>query len=223
VPTFVSLIRHGQTSWNAAGRWQGHAHVPLNDEGRKQAAQLGEYLAAQNGKIAPIEAIYSSDSSRAYETAQIIANCLGHSEVIADARLREIDMGEWQGMTKEEIRTWDSERYEQVMRDGFHIPRPGGESSGQVQARALLALESIVTNHPDSHVLVVTHGGTIRNILDGLGVWEGKPADIGNTSLTRLKHSFDLVQEENTVALWEIDLFNMQNHLVARANSTQEE
>jgi broad specificity phosphatase PhoE len=217
VPTYVSLIRHGQTPWNATGRWQGHAHVPLNDQGRQQAAQLANYLAQQQEDIA---AIYSSDLSRAYETAQIISNRLG-KPVIADGRLREVDMGEWQGLTKEEIKLWDSERYEMVMRDGFHNPRPGGESGSQVQTRAVIALEAIVAQHPESHVLVVTHGGTIRHILDALKVWNDKPADIGNTSLTRIRHY--PTNGSAKAALWELDLLNMQDHLVARTKSTQEE
>src|SRR5260370_4131906 len=139
MPTLITLIRHGETSWNAQGKWQGHAHVPLNDEGRRQAARLAEYLAESNGDIT---AIYASDSVRAYETAQIIGARLGKS-VVPDVRLREIDMGEWQGLTEDEVRTWDAERYAEVMSDPVNIARPGGASSLQVGLHAITTLAEI--------------------------------------------------------------------------------
>src|SRR6185369_7089516 len=98
--THITLIRHGQTPWNATGRWQGHAFVPLNDEGRRQATRLAKHLLPIADEIT---AIYSSDLVRASETAEIIAARL-EKTVRVDVRLREIDMGEWQGLTGDEIR-----------------------------------------------------------------------------------------------------------------------
>src|SRR5688572_6765371 len=82
MPTRITLLRHGQTSWNVIGRWQGHGAVPLNEAGRRQAEVVGEYLAEVNFEV---DYIYSSDLSRAAETAQIIARHL-NMEVLYDQR-----------------------------------------------------------------------------------------------------------------------------------------
>jgi broad specificity phosphatase PhoE len=87
------LARHGQTDWNAQRRYQGHASVPLNETGRRQAAALGQRLAHEG-----IEAIYSSDLPRAWMTAQTIAAACG-LPVQPEPRTREMDFGEWQGRT----------------------------------------------------------------------------------------------------------------------------
>src|SRR5690348_989834 len=113
MPTRITLVRHGETAWNKDKRVQGHAHVPLNDEGRRQAMLLAEHLLPTAGDIT---AIYSSDLLRAMETSTYIANRIGKT-VVPDVRLREIHMGEWQGLTPAEIRAWDSERYERIMKD----------------------------------------------------------------------------------------------------------
>src|SRR5713226_4025766 len=210
--TLITLIRHGETSWNAQGKWQGHAHVPLNDEGRRQAARLAEHLAVADGDIT---AIYASDSVRAYETAQIIGARLGKL-VVPDVRLREIDMGEWQGLTSDEVRAWDAERYAEVMSDPVNIARPGGESSLQVAIRAISALDEIAERHRDQHVLAVTHGGTIVNTLRELGLWRDETGHIGNTSMSRLLYD---AASDNP---WSLDVVNVLVHLEAeRAQSEQ--
>src|SRR5262245_59087925 len=131
--TRVSLIRHGETAWNVNGRWQGQAPVPLNDEGRRQAALLGEHLRPQ---AAEIVAIYSSDSLRARETAELIAGPLGKI-VSLDRRLREIDLGEWQGLTDEEVRAWDGERLQAVRAAPWDALRLGGGRQREVAARVV--------------------------------------------------------------------------------------
>src|SRR5712691_6348769 len=85
------LVRHGETDWNAEHRWQGHADVPLNARGRKQAKALAEELAPQG-----VDAIYTSDLSRARDTAAIVGERLG-VPVVLDPDLREIDVGSREG------------------------------------------------------------------------------------------------------------------------------
>ncbi|HEY5099343.1 MAG TPA: histidine phosphatase family protein, partial [Gaiellaceae bacterium] len=97
--TTLLLVRHGETDWNAERRWQGHADVPLNDRGREQARVLAEQLTGES-----IDAIYSSDLSRARDTADIVGVRLG-VPVVVDADLREIDVGPIEGMTAEETGT----------------------------------------------------------------------------------------------------------------------
>ena len=101
--TTILFARHGETDWNRARRYQGHADESLNELGRAQARQLAEELSART-----ISAVYSSDLRRASETAEIVAASLGLS-VSLDARLREIDVGSWQGICHADLdgRPWD--------------------------------------------------------------------------------------------------------------------
>ncbi|MBN1967008.1 MAG: histidine phosphatase family protein, partial [Anaerolineae bacterium] len=122
--TRVYGIRHGETAWNASGRWQGHAAVPLSDTGLEQARILARYLAQNGPRFA---ALYSSDLLRAMQTAQAIAGALD-LPVCPDTRLREVDTGEWQGMTRTEVEAWDAERYAAFQANWHEVPIPGGES-----------------------------------------------------------------------------------------------
>ena len=95
--TTLILVRHGETDWNRDGRWQGHADRSLNDRGREQSRALADALAGED-----VAAVYASDLSRARETAEIVAARLGRP-VGVDARLREVDVGGWSGLTMAEI------------------------------------------------------------------------------------------------------------------------
>ena len=138
--TTILLARHGETQWNRDGRYQGHADPPLNDLGRTQAGVLAESLDGE-----ALDAVYSSDLSRAHETAEIVASRLG-LPVERDAGLREIAVGSWQGLTRAE-------------RDGLEWD---GESYEEHRQRVLEALHRIAERHPEGRVLVVAHGGTVR-------------------------------------------------------------
>jgi probable phosphoglycerate mutase len=94
--TDLLVVRHGQSEWNAIGRWQGHADPPLSELGRRQA-----YVAS--AAIGAVDGIVSSDLLRAAETAAIIAQQLGVGPVVVDQRLRERDVGQWTGLTRVEI------------------------------------------------------------------------------------------------------------------------
>jgi probable phosphoglycerate mutase len=137
------LVRHGETDWNAEGRLQGQTDRPLSDFGRRQARQLAEELAGDQ-----VEAIYSSDLSRARETAKIVAERLG-LPVVLDPDLREKNWGTWEGLTA-------------VERDCVEFV---GESTAAHQERMLRALRWISERQPaDGRVLVVTHGGSMRRV-----------------------------------------------------------
>jgi broad specificity phosphatase PhoE len=155
------LVRHGETEWNATKRAQGQADVPLNDAGRMQAEAAAAQLDGVN-----LAAVYSSDLSRAIDTAEPIARA--HDlEVITDPAFREIDQGEWEGLGLKEIRR----RWPELWGPARHYAqRPGGESPEQVQKRALEALARVVERHNGGPVAIVSHGGTIRWIAaDALG------------------------------------------------------
>ncbi len=143
--TTLLLARHGETDWNRDGRWQGWADPPLNEEGREQARRLAEQL-----RTTPFDAVYSSDLRRAHETADLVSAPHG-VPVVADPGLREIDVGDWSGLTRAEI--------EMRFPDG---ERPGGETREEHLARVLQAVERIARAHPGERVLLVSHGGTMR-------------------------------------------------------------
>jgi broad specificity phosphatase PhoE len=140
--TTLLLVRHGETDWNAESRLQGHTDRPLNDLGRRQAAQLAEALAGDG-----VAAIWSSDLARARETAEIVGARLGLS-VQLDPDLREKNWGTWEGLTPPER--------EEVAFEG--------ESTEAHRERTLAALRRIGARHPDETVLVVTHGGSLRRV-----------------------------------------------------------
>jgi len=183
-PTRVLCIRHGETDWNAAGRWQGHAPVPLNAAGYAQSQALGRYLARNGWGIA---AIYSSDLPRAMQTAQAIAEALG-LVVRPDSRLRETDLGEWQGLTREEVLAWDAERYAAYLADWRRIPAPGGEARLAVGARARAAFDEIAAHHAGQTVALVTHGGTLGMLLETLFGPLERPS-LTNTSITVIERT----------------------------------
>lgn len=151
------LVRHGETEWNATHRWQGFTGPPLNGSGVKQAEELAADLAA-----APVEAVYSSDSIRALQTAEFVARPHGLA-VRKDVRLREVNFGEWEGLTREQI----NERYAGAFRrwDECKLAAPtGGETDLEMAARVIEAVNDIAEKHRDELVVVVTSGGPIRAV-----------------------------------------------------------
>ena len=154
--TRIWLVRHGETEWNATKRAQGQADVPLNEAGRLQAQEAAAQLDGVN-----LAGVYSSDLSRAVDTAEPIARSHG-LEVATDPAFREIDQGEWEGLLLDEIRS----RWPELWGPARHyLKRPGGESPEQVQKRALGGLARVVEHHPGGTVAIVSHGGTIRWIV----------------------------------------------------------
>lgn len=150
------MIRHGETEWNATRRAQGQVDVPLNDAGRLQA----EEAAAQLDGVSLV-GVYSSDLSRAVDTAEPIARSQG-LEIVTDPAFREIDQGDWEGLALDEIRS----RWPELWGPARHyVGRPGGESPEEVQRRALEGVARVVERHPSGAVAIVSHGGTIRWIV----------------------------------------------------------
>jgi len=153
--TTLLLTRHGETEWNRTHRWQGFTGPPLNEAGRRQANELAARL-----ETIDIDAIHSSDTVRAVETAAIVGARLG-LEVTQDPRLREVNFGEWEGLTRHEI----NERYAGAFSewDACKLATPtGGESDVRMAERVIESLLDIATQHGDERVLVVTSGGPIR-------------------------------------------------------------
>jgi broad specificity phosphatase PhoE len=189
--TRIHLVRHGETDWNRELRWQGHSDPPLNERGRDQARRLADALAP-----IPFAAVYSSDLSRASETAEIVASRLGLA-VTVDPALREIDVGSWEGLTLEEIeaRTPDAvARWEAKGEHGWE----GGERHEQMAARVREAVYSIAARHEGEEVLVVSHGGPIR-ALKSLAAGLDYPRDRRSVPYTGNCEVFAIAVRDGTV------------------------
>ncbi len=154
--TRILLARHGVTDDTQARRYGGRMDVPLNEEGRRQAALLGKRLAGER-----IDRAFSSDLARARQTAEIVL--AGRPlKAVADPRLRELHFGLWEGLTHEDILSRHGPAYREWLGDPL-LPVPSGESIGLLQDRVLRCLEEI--RHDGETILVVTHGGPIAVLL----------------------------------------------------------
>lgn len=154
--TTLLLVRHGETDWNHDGRWQGGSNTSLNETGREQARALANTL---DGTV---DAIYSSDLTRARETAEILADRL-RLEVHLDERIRERGFGAWEGLTTAEV----EERYadeHRLWRLGEGPGAADAEPFDIFAARISSFLDELLDRHPEDEVLVVAHGGSIRVI-----------------------------------------------------------
>ena len=149
----IVLWRHGRTEWNKDNRFQGQADIGLDSVGIEQAAAAAPLLAA----FAPV-AVYSSDLSRAYRTATALADLTGLS-IQTDKRLREIDVGTWEGLHGSEVREQNPDLAERLWRGEDVRRSPTGESPSEVAQRVAEALTEIAEAAPDgSTVVVATHG-----------------------------------------------------------------
>jgi broad specificity phosphatase PhoE len=160
--TRLLLVRHGATTATEEGRFSGSTGVELSEEGRWQAARLGERLSTHN-----LTAVYSSPLSRALDTARIVAAHCRLEPVIRDG-LREIGHGRWEGLKREEVERDFADEYAAWDADPFTFAPEGGESGVAVLARALPVIREIVTAHPGEQVLVVAHKATLRLLLSSL-------------------------------------------------------
>jgi broad specificity phosphatase PhoE len=173
------LVRHGQTAYNATGRVQGWLDVPLDDIGKMQALSVGRRFANKR-----INAIYTSPLSRAAETAKAIAAACNR-EVILDLRLREYNMGDWTGLTGDEIA---------ATTPGQHLASleaqiPNGESATDMRNRVESFLTDVVAKHTSREMVVaVSHGGTLGMVVAAMLNMPSvrrQPFTFGNTAITK--------------------------------------
>ncbi|MEO7371549.1 MAG: histidine phosphatase family protein [Ilumatobacteraceae bacterium] len=168
--TELLVVRHGQSEWNAIGRWQGHADPALTELGRRQA-----FVAAAS--IGAVDGIISSDLMRAAETAAIIAQQLGVGPVIVDARLRERGVGEWTGLTRSEIdKGWPGWLDDDRRPEGF-------EDTDSVLARVIDAFGTILSTTLPGSYLVVSHGGVLRSLAKSNGLDDLPIANLAGLTL----------------------------------------
>jgi alpha-ribazole phosphatase len=200
------LVRHGETDWNTERRYQGQLDVPLNGRGEWQAQLAGRALAGE-----AIERIVSSDLRRAFQTARAIAAACS-LPVTADARLREISFGSWEGLNYDQILEQDGDAYRRWKENPVENAPTGGETLAVTEQRVLSLWQEIKEIDLET-VALVSHGGTLRILLSYLlklppeSFWETK---LGNASITTLRVNHSAVT---------VDVLNDMRHWQAHAES----
>ena len=184
--TRILAIRHGETAWNVDSRIQGQLDIPLNELGRWQAAQLAHAVAGEG-----LQAVYTSDLQRAYETARAVGRGAG-LPLRTDPGLRERSFGEFEGHTFKEIEAqWPEQSLRWRRRDPEYGPA-GGESLRQFYERCVATATRIAAAHPGQAIALVAHGGVMdclyraatRVDLQAPRSWQ-----LGNASINRLLHT----------------------------------
>lgn len=173
--TSLYLVRHGETDWNAQRRVQGGTDIPLNVVGRAQAETTGRLLARREW-----DGIFASPLSRAFETASIISQQVGLSTPGIVPEIVERNYGEAEGLNWQEI--------EARFPDGMAVP--GRETHEEVAERAIPALIELARQHPQSALIVVSHGGVIRSVLNAVA-----PGDSHGMITNGSVHSFEYIDD----------------------------
>src|SRR4051794_35815908 len=155
----VHLARHGQTAFNAEGRFQGHLPVPLNETGRRQARELADAAAEVE-----LRSLWTSPLVRARQTADIVAARVA-LEPVEDARFAETDTGDWTGRSFAEVRAEDPDGFRRFEVSDPAFRYPGGESFAEQSARVQAGLADLRARHDRLPALVVCHRGVIRLAL----------------------------------------------------------
>jgi len=202
----VLAIRHGETAWNVDTRIQGHLDIPLNDTGRWQARQVAIALADER-----IDAIYSSDLLRAYQTAQAVAtrNSAGDGGSGGDGRaagvadgderlittdigLRERSFGIFEGLTHRQIQQRWPEQDERWRRRDPDFGAEGGETLRDFYARCVTTATRLAAAHPGQTIALVAHGGVmdcLYRAASGVGLEAPRSWQLGNASINRVLYS----------------------------------
>ena len=155
----IFLIRHGETEWNRQNRLQGNSDINLSPEGLHQASMLAEHAPFQH-----VDAIYSSDLTRALATANILAEKFDLTVKTMPA-LRETNFGDWEGRFISELAAESPKAFGKFFTDPERCHPPHGETFLECQARLLIGIREIIANHENQNVIAVSHGAAIRLIL----------------------------------------------------------
>ncbi len=182
----VIFVRPGETAWNVEERWQGWLDVPLNDHGRHQVERLATLM-----RNIGLGALYSSDLRRAVESAEVIGRHSGLDPMLG-ARLRERNIGRWQGLKLDEVRQWFPKDYTLYSADRMNFRIPDGETLLDVQERMSAAFDDIVRQDAAETIGIVSHTDSIRvllmKLIDG---FDAESARLGNSSVTTIVRDGD--------------------------------
>jgi probable phosphoglycerate mutase len=207
--TQLFTIRHGETPWNAEGRLQGHVNIPLAPKGFQQAHALAKSL-----KSYQFSAIYSSDLDRAYQTAECIA-ALHNIPIRTDVRLREKNLGVFQGLTRSEIAQHFPEEFQKYEKNHPDYQVPQGESNRQFFQRCIHCFEDIAQQHLGEKILVVAHGGVLGNFFKytvGVPLEMPRRFELLNTSLNIFTHK---------QGMWVLESWGNLSHLQQASQNHQ--
>jgi 2,3-bisphosphoglycerate-dependent phosphoglycerate mutase len=196
----ITLVRHGETTWNAMNKVQGQLESPLSPRGIEQAQALARRLQHET-----FDALYASDLARARDTAQKIADLSGH-DIVVDTRLRERHYGMFQGLTWDEIRQRHPAEYAHYKGRFPNVTIPGGESADEFFGRVLEVLGEISARH--EHALVVAHGGLVDVVYrEAMRLDREAPRDypLPNASVNRFHYD----------GAWKVEAFGDIEHLEA--------
>jgi 2,3-bisphosphoglycerate-dependent phosphoglycerate mutase len=204
-PTTIILCRHGESEGNRDARFGGHSPTPLTELGRNQARATGRRLSA-----AGVDAVFSSDLPRAFETAAIIASMAGASQPQVTPLLRERSVGIFTGLTFAEAQTRFPDEYQALLRRDPDSCPPGGETYTQCRSRAAEFMEGVIARHVGQRVLLVSHHLTlfqlVLHILDVESVADPRfYVRIDNCALHRFERYPD--------GVWQVLAFNDAAHL----------
>ncbi len=182
----IIFIRPGETDWNKLERWQGWVAVPLNEHGRRQSEALARFL-----RSIGMAALYTSDLKRALQTAEILQRA-GSFELILDERLRERNIGLWQGLTLDEMRKWYADEYAAMLKDADTYRVPGGESREDVRVRMKAAFDDVLAQAKGETVGMLTHTTALKVLMEDLFPgYNPLTVDLGNTSVTTMRRKDD--------------------------------
>ncbi len=208
--TELWLIRHGESTGNRDGLLQGQADLPLSPFGHEQSRRLADRLATTR-----FAALYSSDLSRARETALYLAQ-RWNLPIQSDSRLREIHVGDWSGLPNHVIAERFPAEWLRWMDRDPTIKRGGGESYADAQLRVTIALSQLARNHPGERLAVVMHGGVMRAYIASLLaldlrlIWH---FSMVNTAICKVR-PFAQAMGGTRPRLGRIDMINDHAHLV---------
>lgn len=180
------LIRHGETDWNKQKKFQGWTDIDLNENGKMQAELLGERF-----KDIKVDEIYSSPLQRSVNTAKPIAQ-IKNLSIIENENFKEINFGEWEGLTVSEIYEKAGEDFVTFMKKPEEGTFPGDGSFANVTKRIAEGLEEVLDGKEDKNIVIVSHGGIVRLTISYLmnfpGDWYNKTW-IDNTSVSVIELS----------------------------------
>lgn len=180
------FVRHGQTEWNVAKKIQGRKDSKLTEQGLKHVEKLRDHLIDFKWT-----AVYSSPSKRALKTTEIIIGSQSFHSINKDERLMEMHLGDWEGMTMQEIENINAKQHHYYWEKPSQFLNETGESFGEVKERVEAFIHDLLLNYESGNILIVTHGVVIKMVQligNQLGMdmlW--KTPYIEGTSLTKLK------------------------------------
>ena len=181
--TRLIAIRHGETAWNLASRLQGHVDIGLNETGRMQASRLARAMTGER-----LDAVYSSDLARAWDTARALTERVGH-RVRTHRGLRERSFGVFEGLTYAEIERRFPDQARRLHQRETSFGPDGGETLQAFHERSVGTVTALAAQHRGQHIAIVTHGGVLdalyraasRVALDAPRTWQ-----LGNAHINRL-------------------------------------